>query len=103
MAINARTLLQVGYDCGLDTIGEAYSMVLSHYDAFFIIENIENELEELHQELKYLDILNADINIIDAANKINYTLLELEIPEPNIEESTEDVLWPTFSSPATGI
>jgi len=50
--LTAKSLLQMGYDCGLDDVEAVYSMVMCHYDAFFRIKFIEHDTSEFLWMLK---------------------------------------------------
>ena len=41
--ITVKQMLVLGLECGLEKVHEAYSQVISHYDAFFSIENFKAE------------------------------------------------------------
>lgn len=45
------SLLQLGHDCGLNTVHEAYSCMMNHYDAFFLIDKINEQVLEFHNSL----------------------------------------------------
>lgn len=44
-------MCRVGYGCGLKTLGEAYSQLCCHYDAFFLIEEANEKLHTLGELL----------------------------------------------------
>lgn len=95
-------ILQLGYECGLNTLDEVYSNVLSHYDLLFTEETFDEEYTELLEELAKEGFLvesdgvsnNAkeliDISIKDAAKKIGYTLKEIDIPSDEYYDDMED-------------
>ena len=45
-------MLQIGFDCGLELVSEAYSQIMSHYDCFFSIENINEEVQAFQKRLE---------------------------------------------------
>jgi hypothetical protein len=86
--MTVQKMLQVGYDCDLVHIEEAYSMITSHYDVFFLIENLQQELQEFFELLKNADLLTdtghgyefKDLTLIEAAEIIGYKLTKFELP-----------------------
>lgn len=85
-------LLQLGYDCGLNTVAEAYACMMNHYDAFFLIEDINRQVSDFHKSLVTSGLAWAKINLLelsiaDAAKKLNYTLKDQE--HPDLEEQLE--------------
>lgn len=42
-------LAEMGYSCGLSTIGEVAGMAVSHHHAFFITANLTAELEAFYK------------------------------------------------------
>ena len=79
-------LLQLGYDCGLHLVEEAYSCMMCHYDAFFLITDLKNQLKEFHANLVAAGIATVanesavnfnDLTLEEAAKKINYAFTEL--------------------------
>jgi hypothetical protein len=40
-------MCRVGYGCGLDSIDESFCQLSRHYDAFFLIEEARDRLNEL--------------------------------------------------------
>lgn len=50
-------MLELGKECGLQTVSEAYSNVNLHCSSLFIYDKMEEEFEELHKEAKELGLL----------------------------------------------
>lgn len=98
-------LLQLGYDCGLHLVEEAYSSMMYHYDAFFLITDLKNQLKEFHANLVAAGIATVanesavdfdDLTLEEAAKKINYAFTEL--PDlPPIPDS-ENFVFVSFES-----
>ena len=44
-------VLRIGADSGLHTVQEALDNVMHHYDAFFLIDNLPNEMRRLHDSM----------------------------------------------------
>lgn len=96
--VTAEQMLQAGYNCGLSDIKEAYSQIIRHYDVFFCIEKINEEMEAFHQTLHSKGLMRCymgryavnEMTIEEGASLIGYTLLEL--PEEPPEDSLTDIL-----------
>lgn len=101
-SLTVEQMLQVGYGCGLQTIGEAYQNVMSHYDLFFPIEGfaeaktafhalcIASGLTEPWEDALGKGNVLKDMTIVDAAALIGYTLKEIDLESwPQDEE--EDI------------
>lgn len=56
---------EIGYNCGLETLGESLSNIYSHYDAFFTISNMAEQETILNNEIQ------------ECANKYNLTFAKL--------------------------
>jgi hypothetical protein len=102
-------MLQIGHDCGLTYIDEAYSQIMCHYDAFFRIDNLAQERKTFEDKLRAANLVDENsqylkyLTISEVANQIGYTLTEIDwdsMPTA-VEEDTEE--WLTFFSQATGI
>lgn len=95
--ITPAEMLQIGFDCGLTTVSEAYSAVMMHYDCFFLIEKITEQVQAFNEKLGELGLLDCYLgkckfkamSIEEAAAKIGYALntepLELPPAEGEIE------------------
>jgi DNA-directed RNA polymerase sigma subunit (sigma70/sigma32) len=61
-----KDLARAGYILGLPTIGEVANHMRSHYDAYFLIENLINQLNEFeelvekHDETSIFNFLTDD-------------------------------------------
>lgn len=55
--MNVKEMLELGKECGLKTVGEAYSNVMNHWDAFFTYANHEEEIHVFITELKEANLL----------------------------------------------
>ena len=44
--------IKIGKDCGLETIGEAICNIELHASSMFDFDNIQEEIEELHNDFK---------------------------------------------------
>ncbi len=52
-------MMAIGESCGLKTVGECYNNVMHHYDAFFIIDNLNEEtlfVKRIHKDLRKLSV-----------------------------------------------
>lgn len=106
--LTVEEMLQIGYDCGLNYIDEAYGQIMCHYDAFFSIANFAEERKAFEDKIEAAGLVHEDgqylkhLTISEAANQIGYTLAEIDwdsIPAV-VEEETEE--WQTFFSQVTG-
>ena len=87
-------MVQVGYDCGLSTLEEAYTQYMSHYDCFFLIDKFHEQNAEFSEQLKDLGFTEQvdgfteliDMNL-EACAKILGITLEAQLP--NIIEELE--------------
>jgi hypothetical protein len=95
-------MLQAGHDCGLNTIDEAFSQIMSHYDCFFRLDNLQAETEVFNKLL--IDggfiytcedgkLALVEMTIVDCAKRIGYTLKELDLEAIN----KEPIYTPTLS------
>ena len=64
-------MLEVGLNCGLETVGEAYCNYFNHYDLFFKISEYKEQHIEFRKELEELNILEGTESIESALRKIN--------------------------------
>lgn len=91
--INVEQMLNIGRDCGLNTVYEAWSQVQSHWDAFFSYANFYQEQTDFNQEMfdKGLLELNetgetkykwpeVEETIVDAMNRLGMAYVE-----PNLD------------------
>lgn len=75
---SVKQMLLIGQSCGLDTVEEAYSNYLMHYDMFFLIEKYQEQLSEFNAEIISLGLtmetgdgtIFKDIPIKDAIDRI---------------------------------
>lgn len=58
---NLRQMLDIGYGCGLQLVGEAYSNYMQHYDLFFFIANMKEQLDNLHLEMRIAGLIRYDL------------------------------------------
>lgn len=58
--MKVKSMLELGNDCGLVTVSEAYSNVNLHAGMMFAYTAIEAELKELVDELKSMELLNLN-------------------------------------------
>lgn len=94
-------MLQIGFDCGLTTVEEAYSQIMSHYDCFFLIENINEQLQAFNERLGELGFLDCyagkckikNLTILAAAEIIGYVIDDTPIPIPSPEGEVEPELF----------
>lgn len=94
-------MLQIGFDCGLTTVSEAYSQIMSHYDCFFLIEKINEQLQEFNERLEELGFLDCymgkckikNLTILAAAESIGYVIDETPIPISKPEGEVEPELF----------
>lgn len=49
--MNTQQMLELGQECGLQYVSEAYSNVMNHWDMFFTYANVDAELDEFRKEL----------------------------------------------------
>lgn len=52
-----KEMLEVAEACGLETVDEAYSNYMNHYDAFFLIDKYAEQQHALHSEMKQLRLI----------------------------------------------
>ena len=78
-------MLQLGHSCGLNSVAEAYDMMMRHYDAFFIIDSINEQLAEFHANLVATSLATvrrqmvmAEMTIKDAAKLLGYELMDYD-------------------------
>lgn len=55
--MNVKAMLELGQECGLQTVGESYSNVMHHWDTFFTYENQAEEIKAFQAELKEAGLL----------------------------------------------
>ena|ERR1019366_4819350 len=48
---NVVQMLEIGRDCGLSMLGEAYQNYMNHYDCFFLIEDYTNQYDKFVADL----------------------------------------------------
>lgn len=53
-------MLEIGRECGLIYFEEAYHNYLNHYDCFFLIERLQEQMTEFKDELLKAQLLEAD-------------------------------------------
>jgi hypothetical protein len=79
--------IQIGYGCGLNTLEEAYNNIMNHYDCFFLIADINNQISnyiKLFEDAGYIitiadDIRRIkDITLIEVAKDLGYELKEID-------------------------
>jgi len=62
-------MIQVGKDCGLSTLEEAYNNYMNHYDCFFLIEKFHEQLRVFAVDLALAGLLEEvednKVNVID--------------------------------------
>lgn len=79
--------IQIGYDCGLTWLEEAYFNIIRHYDCFFEIKYFQEQkaaYNKLFVDKGYVDPIECVIKpllITDVAKDLGYELQELVIPE----------------------
>lgn len=88
-------MLQIGFDCGLSLAEEAYANMMHHYDCFFLIEDINSQMEKFHEALGDAGFLDCymgrckfkPLTIEAAAQLINYQLqaIPMLLPPPEGE------------------
>ena len=44
-------MMSIGESCGLKTVGECYDNVMHHYDVFFKIDNLNEEVLKLQKDI----------------------------------------------------
>jgi len=82
--------IQIAHDCGLNWLDEAYDNVMRHYDCFFEIARLNEQIaayDKLFIDRRYT-IAKGDHSIIrpllivEVAQDLGYTFQELIIPDP---------------------
>jgi len=48
-------MCRVGYGCGLTTVGEAFSQLCCHYDAFFKIEEANERIGAIASNVEFIE------------------------------------------------
>lgn len=99
--ITVEEMLQIGYDCGLEYVDEAYGQVMNHYDLFFTIDKpLEISIFQLLLREKGLLKISKNptftyefhhMTIVNAAKMIGYELKEMEYD--NVTGEIGDVDW----------
>lgn len=77
-------MLETGKECGLTTLQEAHACIMIHYDAYFSIENFNEEYNEYLCELRELDFTQVtekgeqlrDMTIQECLDKLEGTLYQ---------------------------
>lgn len=97
------SMIQLGYDCGLTTVTQAYSCLMNHYDAFFLIEQINEQVSESHNSLVIAGLAEAkrqikliEMSIEDAAKLLNYTFKDDEHPDLETELGRQEFDFDPF-------
>lgn len=49
-------MLEIGQDCGLSSLDEAYGNYLNRYDMFFLISDFQNQMREFTEQLVILGL-----------------------------------------------
>lgn len=52
-----KEMLEVAEACGLETVDEAYTNYMNHYDAFFLIDKFQEQQHALHGEMKQMRLI----------------------------------------------
>lgn len=63
--MDIKQMLELGQECGLRTVGEAYSNVMNHWDAFFTYENQEEEIQKFREDLVESSLLKLKGQVHD--------------------------------------
>lgn len=87
--------IQIGYDCGLTTLDEAYSQIMLHYDCFFLISDFAAQratYDKLFFDAGFVEKDHEgsrikDITLVDAAKQIGYEIKPFELVEQVIQEN----------------
>ena len=74
MTLNILEMLRIGEACGLDTVEEAFSDYMNHYDLFFLMENYHKQYNELIDEL-------VRSKIVTEVEKGKYTFINISIKD----------------------
>lgn len=86
-ALTIESMLQIGWDCGLTHIDEAYSQIMKHYDCFFLIDKLHEQIHDFAILLEEAGLVEdcpdqpdkkqlKDMTIEEAAKQIGYTLVD---------------------------
>lgn len=67
---NIQQMIQIGKDCGLSTLDEAYSNYLNHYDMFFLIEKYNEQLRDFVVDLAIAGLLVEEDNKVMLVDKL---------------------------------
>lgn len=57
----AKTAFEIAKDCGLETVGEALMNIGIHAISIFGYEEVNEEMTELHQDIKNLGLSDDDL------------------------------------------
>lgn len=102
-------MISIGYGCGLGSVEEAYHQMMSHYDCFFYLGDIDNQMKLFHEDLIEAGILykNEESGVLDWTSdyirctdvlkeKFGYTDADIKKLEEGPEEqfSVEGVDFP---------
>jgi len=68
--MDAKTMLEVGKECGLQTVRECYDNVMMHYDVFFSIDNYDKETNDFENDIDKYGLELAD-NTEEGLSKID--------------------------------
>jgi hypothetical protein len=58
--MDAKMMLDLGKVSGLNTVRECYENVMCHYDAFFLIDNINDEIKAFEDDLDKYELELTD-------------------------------------------
>lgn len=68
--MDAKMMLDVGKDIGLETVRECYDNVMLHYNAFFSIDNYDKETNDFENDIDKYG-LDLDDTVEQGLKKIN--------------------------------
>lgn len=53
---DVRQMIEIGMDCGLQSVEEAYYNYMNHYDCFFLIKNYQQQYRDFLRDLGIADL-----------------------------------------------
>ena len=68
-------MMSIGEACGLTTVGECYNNVELHYDAFFKIENVNEEFLKLQKDIckknpqGFMEVFSVSQDLVNKWNR----------------------------------
>lgn len=78
--MKVREALEIGYSCGLETVGEAVDYITIHSMNIFAYDDITDELQELYREVVERK-LTDEMPITDILDRVTVAKIDKELGE----------------------